>query len=263
MKKLLVLVSLLGLGMACKLVTPAGDNNVTLSDCYRVSFLGVSQSTERISTWSYRVEELACAQDLSNWMLELPACATVVDASPPPWEIVHPDPNYQLDGIKWETGAGFRSGEFSMVLTGELMPGMVRVGVKGPDVTIGMITGPICKLTTLTPNTSTPDTLTETNTPEANTPTPTMTVTSTLVPTETPPAQPPANSGPILITDNDQTLTFTCQGNAVEVRGNANVITLLGACSSITIRGNGNQVYWQAGSPIITDTGNENIIRQQ
>lgn len=258
MRKLLILISLLALSMACELVTPAGEI-VTKIDCYQVSFLGSSHSTEQISTWRYRVEELACARDLSNWMLELPACATVVDASPSPWEVVQPDPNFQFDGVKWETGAGFRNGEFSVVLSGELMSGPVQFGVKGPDVAIGVTEGPICKATTFTPDPITPVTPTETLAP-------TITVTSAPVPTETapaPPTQPPASSGPILITDNDQTLTITCNSNAVEVRGNANIITLLGSCSSITVRGNGNQVYWQAGSPLITDTGNENIIKQR
>ncbi|HKY55317.1 MAG TPA: DUF3060 domain-containing protein, partial [Anaerolineales bacterium] len=56
-----------------------------------------------------------------------------------------------------------------------------------------------------------------------------------------------------------QTLTFTCNGNAVEVRGNANTITLLGSCSSITVTGNANVIYY-SGSPVITNTGNENIL---
>jgi hypothetical protein len=191
---------------------------------------------------------------LSNWALELPACVSVVDASPSPWEVVQPDPNYHFDGIKWETGTGFQSGEFTLVLSGELTSGMVQVGVKGPDVAIGMIEGPNCEGTTTTPAvTATPNKVT-----------PTGEVTP--MPTETAPAptvQPPASSGPIIITDNDQALTFTCDGNAVEVRGNANVITLLGSCSSITVKGNGNQVYWQSGSPVITNTGNENIISQR
>lgn len=243
--------------MACKLITPTGEI-VTKLDCYQVSFLGSSDSTERVSTWRYRVEGLACAQDLSNWMLELPTCATVLDASPSPWEVVQPDPNYQIDGIKWETGAGFRGGEFSVVLSGELTSGPVRFGVKGPDVSIGVTEGPICEATTITP--------TDANTPDSLTPTPTTAVTNTFAPTETPPAaptQPPASSGTILITDNNQTLTFTCNGHEVEVRGNANLITLLGSRGSITVRGNGNQVYWQAGSPVITNTGNENIIQQR
>jgi len=223
-------------------------------DCYQVRFLENSQITEQVSAWRYEVSELSCAQDLSNWALELPACAAVIDASPSPWEVVHPDPNYHFDGIKWETGTDFQSGDFTLVLSGELTNGVVQVGVKGPDVTIGMIEGPTCEVTTLTSTvTTTPVTVTPT---EEVAPIPTETVAP-------PTIQPPAGSGPIIITDNDQVLTFTCDGNAVEVRGNANVITLLGSCSSITVKGNANQVYWQTGSPAITNTGNENIISQR
>lgn len=263
LKNLSIVISLLGLSMACKFITPSGGTTVTLSDCYEVSFLGVSQSTDQVSTWRYHVKELSCAQDLSNWALELPACAIVVDASPSPWEVVQPDPNYHFDGIKWQTGADFQNGEFTVVLSGELMNGIAQVGVKGPDVAVGMIEGPVCRSEV----TDTPDI---TATLETITPTVTATVDNTPLPTElVPPTQPvatiqpPASSGTILITENGQTLTFTCNGNAVEVRGNANVITLLGTCSSITVKGNGNQVYWQFGSPIITDTGNENFISQR
>lgn len=38
--KLFVLFALLGLGMACRLVTPAEDS-VTLSGCYQITFLGL------------------------------------------------------------------------------------------------------------------------------------------------------------------------------------------------------------------------------
>jgi hypothetical protein len=95
----------------------------------------------------------------------------------------------------------------------------------------------------------------------SNTPTPLPTVPP---PTANPPTvEPsPASTDPIIVTGSNQTLTFTCNGNAAEVRGHANTITLLGSCSSITVKGNGNTVFWQYGSPVITDHGNDNIIRQ-
>jgi hypothetical protein len=65
-----------------------------------------------------------------------------------------------------------------------------------------------------------------------------------------------------VVTGADQTLTFTCNGNTVEIRGHANTITLLGSCSSITVTGNGNRVFWQFGSPVITNRGKDNIILQ-
>jgi len=253
-KNFFIVILLLGFSLACKLITPSGDDTVTLSDCYQIRFLEYSQITDRVSVWRYEVKELSCAQDLSNWALELPACATVIDASPLPWEVVHPDPNYHFDGIKWQTGTDFQSGDFAVVIYGELINGIVQVGVKGPNVATEMIEGPNCKVTTITPTvTTTPGTVTPT---EENIPLPTQTAPA-------PTVQPPASSGPIIITDNDQVLTFTCDGNAVEVRGNANVITLLGSCSSITVKGKGNQVYWQSGSPVIVNTGNENIISQR
>ena len=110
--------------------------------------------------------------------------------------------------------------------------------------------------------------------PPANTSTPVPTVplpsdTPIPLPTAAPPtpvpptAQPsPVSTDPIVVTGNDQTLTFTCNGNAAEIRGHTNTITLLGSCSSITVTGNGNEVFWQYGSPVITDRGTNNIIRQ-
>jgi hypothetical protein len=239
--------------------TPA-PVSVILPNCYKITFLGFTDNGDGTSTWSYRVDELSCAQDLSNWMLELPACTTVVGASPSPWEVVQLDPNFHLNGIKWQTGTGFQSGDFSVTLTGDLTAGTVQVGAKGPDVAIGSITGPACDV----PATGTPTiTMTPTITPTVD-----LTASPTSSPTDVPPtippqpptqAPPPASSGTILITDNGQTLTFTCNGNAVEVRGNANTITLLGSCGSITVMGNGNTIYY-SGSPVITDTGNENVI---
>jgi hypothetical protein len=78
-----------------------------------------------------------------------------------------------------------------------------------------------------------------------------------------PTVQPsPTSTGTIVVTGSDQTLTFTCTGNAAEIRGHANTVTLLGSCSSITVTGNGNRVFWQSGLPVITNNGSDNIISQ-
>ena len=111
-----------------------------------------------------------------------------------------------------------------------------------------------------------------TNTPA---PLPTSTLppvdTATPVPTEPmptataiPPTAPPTPASPdiLVVAGHDQTLTFTCNGNAAEIRGHANTVTLLGSCSGITVTGNRNQVFWQSGSPVITNTGRDNIIQQ-
>ena len=73
---------------------------------------------------------------------------------------------------------------------------------------------------------------------------------------------PPASADSIVVTGHDQTLTYTCNDNAVEIRGHANTVTLLGSCSSITVTGNRNQVFWEFGSPLITNQGKDNLINQ-
>ena len=72
-----------------------------------------------------------------------------------------------------------------------------------------------------------------------------------------------ASTEPIVVTQSDQTLIFSCNGNAAEIRGHANTVTLLGSCSSITVTGNGNRVFWQSGSPVITAQGQDNIVSPQ
>jgi len=124
---------------------PAPPTVVTLDNGYQITFLGVTYNADGTSTWRYYVEELPSAQDLSNWALELPDCTSVVGASPEPWEVVHPDPNLHLNGIKWETGDEFQQGEFTVTLTGHLAVGITRVGAKGPDVAWGEIAGPVCE----------------------------------------------------------------------------------------------------------------------
>lgn len=110
------------------------------------------------------------------------------------------------------------------------------------------------------------DTLTPlpTNTPPAvDTPTPVPTVP---LPSDTPipPAVQPslATTDQIIVSGSDQTLTFTCNGGAVEIRGNTNTVTLLGSCSSITVTGSRNLVFWESGSPVIINRGNNNIVQQ-
>ena len=68
--------------------------------------------------------------------------------------------------------------------------------------------------------------------------------------------------GTVVVTDHDQTLTFICNGDAVEIRGHANTVTLLGSCSSITVTGNRNRVFWESGFPLITIKGKDNIVEQ-
>jgi hypothetical protein len=115
-----------------------------LSNGYRITYLGMTPGNGT-TTWRYRMEELPEAQDLSNWVLGLPSCATVVSATPR-GEVVNPDPNAKISGIKWQPGGGFVQGEFSVTLSGQLTEGTVDVAAKGPDVERGTIAGPSCNL---------------------------------------------------------------------------------------------------------------------
>jgi hypothetical protein len=124
----------------------AGTSSATefaTSNGFEVIFLGSQTNADGTSTWRYRVNETPCAQDLSNWVLEVFDCA-IVSASPEPNEVVRPDPNAKLTGVKWETGGGFSSGEFAVTVSGPARAETIRFAVKGPDVVIGETTGPRC-----------------------------------------------------------------------------------------------------------------------
>ncbi|MBN1139130.1 MAG: DUF3060 domain-containing protein [Anaerolineae bacterium] len=64
---------------------------------------------------------------------------------------------------------------------------------------------------------------------------------------------------PIVVSGNNQTRTFTCDGNSVVITGNSNTITLSGRCGPVTIRGNNNWVSIRSATSV-TDTGNNNTI---
>jgi hypothetical protein len=140
-------------GPSCVLYEPDDDDDgidvaidvVSLSNGFKIWLLEIIYNEDGTSTWRYWVEELAGAQDLSNWVLELPDCVTVVDAFPGLYELVDPDPNAGLIGIKWETEEEFESGEFVVTLDGHWVEGSVNVAAKGPDVAWGLIAGPICQ----------------------------------------------------------------------------------------------------------------------
>jgi hypothetical protein len=141
--------------------------------------------------------------------------------------------------------------------TGTDTPSPMNTATSVPTGT-GLLTGTAVSIPTNTPTPS------DTSTPVPTNPLPTVIPPTTIPPTSIPPTvtPTPASTNPIVVTGNGQTLTFTCNGNDVEIRGHANMVTLLGSCRSITVTGNGNYVLWQFGSPIITDGGVNNIIQQ-
>lgn len=134
-------------GQAAQSGSSYAPTSVILDNCYKIVFKSVEcryYEHYAVSTWKYYVKELPCAQDLSNWVLELPDCVQVLTAAPEPWERVHPDPNAHLDGIKWQTGGGFEAGLFTVKLRGCPPVKGMHVAAKGPDVNWGFLKGPGC-----------------------------------------------------------------------------------------------------------------------
>jgi hypothetical protein len=119
---------------------------VTFSNGFEITYAGVTYNEDGSSTWMYRVEETAASKDLSNWVLELPGCVSVTGASPGGYELVHPDPNANLNGIKWEVADDFESGDFSVTLDAHWNEGIVLVAAKGPRVALGELAGPECTI---------------------------------------------------------------------------------------------------------------------
>jgi hypothetical protein len=125
---------------------PSASNlpwKTTLGRCYSIKLKSFETESD-YSTYKYRVTERTGCQDLSNWVLALPGCR-ILAAHPHPWEQVKDEPNTHLTGIKWQTGAGFRSGVFVVRVKGDHSPGRTRVAAKGPDVWYGKIAGPVCR----------------------------------------------------------------------------------------------------------------------
>jgi hypothetical protein len=167
---------------------PASDQNdvaVTEND-FQIEFMDMVDNGDGTSTWSYEVTELEGSKDLSNWVLELGDCVEVVDATEP-YELVDPDPNADLTGIKWETsgfgGDDFESGVFTVTIRGVVSMGTVAVAAKGPKVAWAEVTGPVCGCVTE----PTPEPTAE--------PTAVPTAEPTAVPTAEPTAEPTPTTG--------------------------------------------------------------------
>jgi hypothetical protein len=107
----------------------------------KVTFDGYKPNADGTSTWTYRVEEVGGGQDLSNWVLGT-NCRVL--SSNIKGELVHPDPNAGITGIKWNTGAGFSSGTFTITVSGA-SAGNVSYATKAPGVVGSTLTGPICR----------------------------------------------------------------------------------------------------------------------
>lgn len=118
-----------------------GDGKVDANGML-VDFVGATTNEDGSSTWTYRVEEQPGSKDLSNWVLGT-SCA--VRSATPKGQRVSPDPNHGITGVKWETGDGFSSGEFSVTVAAGASLGTVSYGTKAPGVALGSLPGPVCE----------------------------------------------------------------------------------------------------------------------
>jgi hypothetical protein len=95
------------------------------------------------ATWTYHVEETGRGKDLSHWVLSLGDCYDVIDSSQP-YELGE-DPRTGVDGIKWNVGDDFESGDFSFTIEGDWTVGEVDYATKaGRSIGTGSIVGPKC-----------------------------------------------------------------------------------------------------------------------
>jgi hypothetical protein len=118
-----------------------GGASNTDTNKIKVTFDGYKQNADGTSSWTYNVQEVGGGKDLSNWVL---GTNCTVLSSNIKGELVHPDPNAGITGIKWNTGAGFSSGTFTITVSGA-RPGSVSYATKAPGVVGSTITGPICR----------------------------------------------------------------------------------------------------------------------
>lgn len=168
---------------------------VTLSNSYRITLRGVTNQLNNTSTWGYTVEALPGAKKLQKWVLALPPCATMVAATPEPWDAVRPDSNTGLDGVRWQKfGRNFQQGDFSVTLTGPVVIGVVRVAAKAAATAYGLLAGPVCDPSSPAPTAPASPTATPSIIPTAPTATAPATFTATLTPTPT--IMPPATAAP-------------------------------------------------------------------
>lgn len=247
----------------------------------QTGFSGTVSSTETIQTHFPPVEARfvkitfeqagAAIEEIGVFMMDPPVLAEQPTGTP----------SEEVAGI---TSTPFSTNTMFVFATQTITP--VSTGTRLPTGTVVAVlthtARPSATFTPLATNTRPPfntPTLLPTNTlPPANTATPlptnpwpsdTPVAPTVVLPTEIPPTTIPptleptfVSTDPIVVTGNNQTMTFTCNGNDAEIRGHSNTVTLLGSCSSITVTGNGNQVFWQSGSPVIIDRGKDNIIQQ-
>jgi hypothetical protein len=118
----------------------AGTYSTVTSNCFEVGLTSETKNADGTTTWTYRVQEHGC-QDLSNWVLATGNCPIVSGSSG--YQIVSPDPNALLYGVKWEVNDAFSDATFSITTSGGTR-GSIKFATKGPKVAYGLVEGPVC-----------------------------------------------------------------------------------------------------------------------
>ncbi len=96
------------------------------------------------TTFAYTVSGTGVDPALSNFVIQLPACAPALASSVPSGGTIGTDPNSGLFGIKWSLSLGTsESRAYSITFPGDVPEGLVRVAVKaGTAVGIAVLPGP-------------------------------------------------------------------------------------------------------------------------
>jgi len=118
-----------------------------LTNGFRITFEGVTYSTQGESTWSYRVERTSGRHNLDHWVLSIPPCIEILSAGPGHWEEARPDRHTNLSGVRWHAHGRFSADTFSVTVSGlrRAETSMLAAG-PGPHTAYGEIAGPGCGL---------------------------------------------------------------------------------------------------------------------
>lgn len=119
----------------------------SMDECLDISLSGMTNNGDGTSTWVYSVARQPCDQEVNFVLVEIPACAMVASAAPTPFQVVFPDPDLNVDGVKWELTPDFESGVFTVVFAGSLREGEANAGLGAPGVepVSVVIDGPECE----------------------------------------------------------------------------------------------------------------------
>lgn len=110
---------------------------------YLLQFDGRVRDNGR-TTFFYTVSGAGAVHSLSNFFLELPACAPALDSFSPPGAVIGLNPLVDIFGIKWEEPlAANESRSYAITFPGDIPLGAIMASVKASDMAeLGEIAGP-------------------------------------------------------------------------------------------------------------------------